>query len=371
MKEEAKQIGKWALYLLMETEYWDPKSLARITVESLEETEDRMGDWLEDNRRFYPPSGAEEVAREILTERVKDSPTVLDEDTAHELAMMRMDEEFTLENLQEVLDKIQVENEKRKAEYLQEMEEWRRLMEEDYDDVPASAMDRIPVDEQGEPLFEQAPSAEVATDALEEYFGEKDAAAWASYKVKALEDEIKKKRKALEKPSIERGVTPSQFRASQEQARQELAALEDALARWKAVAAEQEMRKNEQANRRQVEDREARVEENDAGQGTGDERLEDLQKKPRAKQEQLNSGIDPELFAVGVELSFGYIERGAYKFADYARTMIKEFGDVVRPYLKMFYNAVRDMPEAEEYVKEMDPYEVVCRFSTQQPKQKV
>ncbi len=136
-------------------------------------------------------------------------------------------------NLQETLDKIQKEHE---AEYLQEQEEWEHPMEEDNDDVPASAMDMIPVDEKGEPLFEQAQSAEVAWDALVEYLGEEDAATWASQMVKSLEAEVKKKENALKDPkSVERAMTVNQFKAMMEQARQELAETRESLARWKEI----------------------------------------------------------------------------------------------------------------------------------------
>lgn len=94
-----------------------------------------------------------------------------------------------------------------------------------------------------------------------------------------------------------------------------------------------------------------------------DERMEELKARLRKKMfGQLNMGVDPEILAIGAELAVGHIERGLTKFADYAKTMIEDLGDAIRPYLKAFYNAVRDMPEAEEYAEQMDSYDDVRTF---------
>lgn len=93
-------------------------------------------------------------------------------------------------------------------------------------------------------------------------------------------------------------------------------------------------------------------------------RYEELKKRMREKLNQLNAGIDPEIIAIGAEMAVYHIERGAIKFADYAKAMVSDLGDVIRPYLKAFYNAVRDMPQAEEngLVDNMTPYEGVRAF---------
>lgn len=95
-----------------------------------------------------------------------------------------------------------------------------------------------------------------------------------------------------------------------------------------------------------------------------DHRYEELKKRMRAKLGQINIGIDPEIIAIGAEMAVYHIERGARKFADYSKSMIADLGDVIRPYLKSFYNAVRDMPEAVEsgFVDEMTSYEEVSTF---------
>lgn len=94
-----------------------------------------------------------------------------------------------------------------------------------------------------------------------------------------------------------------------------------------------------------------------------DARMEELKEMLRKKlRGQLNMGVPPEVLAMGVELAVGKIERGMTKFADYAKSMIEDLGDLAKPYLKAFYNAVRDMPEAEEYADQMDSYEYVRKF---------
>lgn len=77
-------------------------------------------------------------------------------------------------------------------------------------------------------------------------------------------------------------------------------------------------------------------------------RYEELKKRMREKLNQLNAGIDPEIIAIGAEMAVYHIERGAIKFTDYAKAMVKDMGDAIRPYLKSFYSSARYMPEAVE-----------------------
>lgn len=93
-----------------------------------------------------------------------------------------------------------------------------------------------------------------------------------------------------------------------------------------------------------------------------DEQYEELKKRMRMKlRGQMNMGIDPEILAIGIQMAVYHIEKGATKFTDYAKGMIGDMGDAIRPYLKAFYNGVRDMPEAIEahLVENMSPYEEV------------
>lgn len=62
------------------------------------------------------------------------------------------------------------------------------------------------------------------------------------------------------------------------------------------------------------------------------------------KLSQVNAGLDPEIVQAGIGLSVYYIEGGARKFVEYARKMIADLGDAVKPYLKSWYSAVRFHP---------------------------
>lgn len=93
-----------------------------------------------------------------------------------------------------------------------------------------------------------------------------------------------------------------------------------------------------------------------------DERYAELRERMRKKLGgQFNMGVDPEILTIGTEMAVYHIEKGARKFKAYASAMIADLGDAIRPYLKSFYNAVRDMPEAEAagLVADMDSYDDV------------
>ena len=93
------------------------------------------------------------------------------------------------------------------------------------------------------------------------------------------------------------------------------------------------------------------------------ERFEELRRRLRQKLGgQLNMGVDPEAFALGVEMSYLMLKHGARKFAEFAKLMIEALGENVRPYLKSFYNGARDLPEMAEYEKELTPYDEVRTF---------
>ena len=96
-----------------------------------------------------------------------------------------------------------------------------------------------------------------------------------------------------------------------------------------------------------------------------DERYAELKKRMQQKlRGQMNMGIDPEILAIGTEMAVYHIEKGARKFAEYAKAMIADLGDAIRPYLKSFYNGVRDLPEVQEagLTDDMDSYDEVSRF---------
>ena len=91
---------------------------------------------------------------------------------------------------------------------------------------------------------------------------------------------------------------------------------------------------------------------------------QELKNKLKAKlRGQLNVGVDPELFMIGVELASMEIEDGARKFIDFAKKMISEIGNEIRPYLKSIYNGARDLPGMESLSEEMTPYDEVRVFN--------
>jgi len=89
------------------------------------------------------------------------------------------------------------------------------------------------------------------------------------------------------------------------------------------------------------------------------DRFEELKRKMREKGNNLNSGFDPEMFAMGAEMAAYHIEAGARKFAEFSKAMIDDLGDWVKPYLKSFYNGARDFPGMESYEQAMDEYSFV------------
>ena len=68
---------------------------------------------------------------------------------------------------------------------------------------------------------------------------------------------------------------------------------------------------------------------------------------------------DPEVFEAGIRVSGYYIEGGICKFADFARKMVEEYGEKIKPYLKAFYNGARNYfkelvsPDMQSYADEI------------------
>lgn len=92
------------------------------------------------------------------------------------------------------------------------------------------------------------------------------------------------------------------------------------------------------------------------------ERYEELKRRMKGKLGNLNVGFDPELLAIGTEMAAYHIEAGARKFADFAKRMIEDLGDGIRPYLKSFYQGSRYMPGMEPLSVEMDDSNSVNNF---------
>lgn len=64
----------------------------------------------------------------------------------------------------------------------------------------------------------------------------------------------------------------------------------------------------------------------------------------RKKLGQLNSGLDPELMIDGMTIAGAYIESGVRSFSEYAKTMIDDMGDGIKPYLLSFWEGARNYP---------------------------
>ena len=69
----------------------------------------------------------------------------------------------------------------------------------------------------------------------------------------------------------------------------------------------------------------------------------------KAKLGRLNSGLDPEMMMDGITLAGYHIEKGARTFAAYARAMVGDLGDGVKPYLKSWYMGVKYDPRATAF----------------------
>lgn len=96
-----------------------------------------------------------------------------------------------------------------------------------------------------------------------------------------------------------------------------------------------------------------------------DERYAELRERMRKKLGgQMNIGIDPEILAIGTEMAVYHLEKGARKFTEFAKAMVADLGDVIRPYLKAFYNGARNLPEVEssEIATDMTSYDEVQTF---------
>jgi len=74
------------------------------------------------------------------------------------------------------------------------------------------------------------------------------------------------------------------------------------------------------------------------------DKIEAARARLKSKLGTLNSGIDPELLVDGMTIAGGYIESGVRKYSDYARAMVSDFGEKIRPYLRSFYEAARNYP---------------------------
>nr|BDD48107.1 hypothetical protein 23 [Balneolaceae bacterium] len=93
---------------------------------------------------------------------------------------------------------------------------------------------------------------------------------------------------------------------------------------------------------------------------TKDQATKDLETL-RNKLNNLNVGLDPEMLSAGIRLAGFHIEAGARRFGQFAKIMIDELGEGIKPYLKSFYNGVRDYPGFDN--EGMDSYQQVSEIT--------
>ena len=74
------------------------------------------------------------------------------------------------------------------------------------------------------------------------------------------------------------------------------------------------------------------------------EEADQIRARLRAKFNQFRTGIDPEMMLDGARLAVYHVEAGARAFADFTREMVADVGEVVRPYLRSWYEAARHWP---------------------------
>ena len=94
------------------------------------------------------------------------------------------------------------------------------------------------------------------------------------------------------------------------------------------------------------------------------DRADELRRRLKDKlKNQLNSGIDPEMLAMGAELAAFHIEAGARKFSDFAKAIADDLGvspSDLKRYLRSWYNGARDMMEDSDLdVSGMDSPDLV------------
>lgn len=94
------------------------------------------------------------------------------------------------------------------------------------------------------------------------------------------------------------------------------------------------------------------------------DRYEELKRQWKEKtQGQLNAGFDPELLSIGTQMAMFHIEAGARKFADFAKSMIEDVGESIKPYLRAIYEGAKYMPGMENLAKDMDSSDIIATFN--------
>ncbi|MCF8131351.1 MAG: hypothetical protein K9N10_22810 [Deltaproteobacteria bacterium] len=62
--------------------------------------------------------------------------------------------------------------------------------------------------------------------------------------------------------------------------------------------------------------------------------------------------VDPEMLAIGIEMTAIYIEAGVRTFSDYARSMVSQLGDWIKPHMRMFWSMTRVSVFVDESIQD-------------------
>lgn len=99
------------------------------------------------------------------------------------------------------------------------------------------------------------------------------------------------------------------------------------------------------------------------------EQYEAAKKRMLERMKRLNVGFDPGILSDGAMMASYHVEAGARKFTDFAKRMMDDLGEGIKPYLKSIYESARRMPGMEDVAKDMDSTQSVDDFSFDDPKE--
>ena len=93
-----------------------------------------------------------------------------------------------------------------------------------------------------------------------------------------------------------------------------------------------------------------------------DDMAEKARARLKAKLGRTSSGLDPEMMLDGITLAGWHIEKNARTFAAFAKAMLEDLGEGIRPHLKSLYMAVKYSPQAAPFSGQMSSAAFVEEF---------
>ena len=96
---------------------------------------------------------------------------------------------------------------------------------------------------------------------------------------------------------------------------------------------------------------------------TSKEKYEAAKARLKAGLNRIGSGIDPTLMPDAIIVGMYHVEAGVRKFADFAKAVIEDIGENVKPYLASAYMAARNDPQLRQFRAEFDTQETVDRLA--------